>query len=106
MCLLVCYKAFLYLFETEQEVSCPSERAPLGAYGSGDDVTEMPQLVAPLDNESQGVVVVGGQLVTMQDHHLSTSHLLLIHRDTNTHQGLFCFLSNTLSHVPVPLFVT
>lgn len=43
----------------------------------GDDVTVMPQLIAALDDERQGVVVVGGQLVTVQDQHLSAGHLLL-----------------------------
>lgn len=75
-----------YRFEAEQQVPCSGERGPLCAYGSGDDSTVMSQLIAALDDERQGVVVVGGQLVTMQDRHLGTSHLLLIHRQT--HIGL------------------
>lgn len=75
---------FSYPLKAEQQVSSSSERGPLGAYGSGDDITVMPQLVAALDDECEGVVVVGGQLVTVQDHHLGTSHLLLIHKHTHT----------------------
>lgn len=71
-----------YRFKAQQQVSCSGERGPLGAYGSGDDVTVMSQLIAALDDERQGVMVVGGQLVAVQDHHLGTSHLLLIHTHT------------------------
>lgn len=80
------FKQHFYPFEAEQQVPCTNERGPLCAYGSSDDVTVMPQLIAALDDECEGVVVVGGQLVTMQDHHLGTSHLLLSHR--RTQQGL------------------
>lgn len=69
-----------YPFEAEQQVSCSAKGGPLGAYGSGDDVTAMSQLIATLDDERQGVMVVGGHLVAMQDNHLGTSHLLLIHK--------------------------
>lgn len=44
----------------------------------------MSQLVAALDDERQSIVVVGSQLVTMQDHNLGPSHLLLMHTKTWT----------------------
>lgn len=72
-----------YPFEAEQKVPCSSERGPFGAYGSSDDITVMSQLIAALNDERQGIMVVGGQLVTVQDHHLGTSHLLLIHKHTH-----------------------
>lgn len=72
-----------YLFKAEQQVSCSNERGPLGSYGSSDDITEMSQLIAALHDECQGIVVVGSQLVTMQNHHLGTSHLLLKHHGIN-----------------------
>jgi len=74
-----------HLFQTEQQVSCSAERGPLCAYGSGDDVTAISQLVAALDDERQGVMVVGGQLVAVQDRHLGAGHLLLSHEHTHTH---------------------
>lgn len=80
-----------YLFEAVQQVSCSGERSPLGAYGSSEDIAEMPQLVAALDDECQGVVVIGSQLVTMQDHNLGPRHLLLIHKHNS-----FGFLMNLL----------
>lgn len=76
-----------HVFQTLQQVSCSIERGPFGAYGVGDYITVVPQLVAVLDDERQGVVMVGGQLVAVQDHQLSSSHLLLIrHTRTNTEQ--------------------
>lgn len=54
-----------YLLKAAQQVSCSSERGPLGAYGDGDDITVMSQLIAALDDERQGVVVVCSQLVTV-----------------------------------------
>ena len=56
----------------------------------------MSQLIAALDDERQGVVVVGSQLMTVQDHHLGTSHLLLQHR--HTQRQIDCFLGFMISH--------
>ncbi len=75
-----------YPFEAEQQVPRSSERGPLGAYGSSDDVAVVSKLIAALDDERQGVVVVGSQLVTVEDHHLGTTHLLLIH-NKHAHKG-------------------
>lgn len=77
-----------YPLEAAQQVPGSSERCPFCTYGGGDDVTEMTQLVAALDDERQGIVVVGGQLVTVQDHHLRTSHLLLLNKQTSSVQKL------------------
>lgn len=71
-----------YLLKAHQQVSCTGERSSLGAYGSADDITEMSQLVAALDDECQSVVVVSSQLVTMQNHNLGTSHLFLRYKNT------------------------
>lgn len=71
-----------YPLEAAQQVPGSSERCPFCTHGGGDDVTEVTQLVAALDDERQGVVVVGGQLVTVQYHHLRTSHLLLVSKQT------------------------
>lgn len=70
-------KFLVYPFESVQQVPCSSERSPLCAYGSGDDITVMSQLVATLNDEGQGIVVVGSQLMAVQDHHLGASHLVL-----------------------------
>lgn len=43
----------------------------------GQEVTEVPQLVALLADQVQGVVVVGCELVAVQDHHLSLAYQLL-----------------------------
>lgn len=75
-----------YPLEAAQQVPGSSQRCPFRTYGGGDDVTEVTQLVAALDDERQGVVVVGGQLVTVQYHHLRTSHLLLLTKQTSSIQ--------------------
>lgn len=81
VCVWVCAS---HPLQAQQQVPGSGERGPLGAYGGGDDVAEVPQLVAALHDESQGVVVVGCQLVAVQDHHLSTGHLVLGHTKTQT----------------------
>lgn len=73
-----------YPLQAAQQVPGSSQRCPFRAYGGGDDVTEVTQLVAALDDERQGVVVVGGQLVTVQYHHLRASHLLLLDKETSS----------------------
>lgn len=70
-------KFSVYPFKSVQQVPCSSERGPLRAYGSGDDITVMSQLIATLNDEGQGVVVVGSQLMAVQDNHVGTSHLVL-----------------------------
>lgn len=46
------------------------------------EVAEVPQLVALLADQVQGVVVVGCELVAVQDHHLSLAYQLLQGQDT------------------------
>lgn len=66
-----------YPLEAAQQVPGSGQRGPFCTYGGGDEVAQVTQLVAALHDERQRVVVVGGQLVAVQDHHLRASHLLL-----------------------------
>jgi hypothetical protein len=70
-------RALACLFQTQQQVAYAGEGSPFGSDSGGQHVTVVPQLIAPLDDQGQSVVVTGGQLVAAQDDDLGAAHLFL-----------------------------
>src|SRR4029434_3097231 len=68
----------------------------------------MPQLVTTLHDQGHGVMVVGSQLVSVQNEQLSFAHLLLpgatsghYHQNTHTHTHTHAHIcKNTHTHTP------
>ena len=71
-----------YLLQADQQVPDTSEGGALGPQRGGEHVTAVAQLVAALDNQRQGVVVTGSQLMPVEDDDLGTAHLVLSIRKT------------------------